>query len=144
MFIKIIGGVPKNYTLGQLSRDNPKTSFPRNIPDNVLEEFGVYKVLEVAAPEINYSTHTNTQDIQLVDNVWTQVWQTVELPLEQATTNIRSQRDYFLQESDWVVSKAYEIGEPVPANWSTYRQALRDITAQEGFPYNVSWPTKPE
>lgn len=144
MFIKIIGGVPKNYTLGQLSRDNPKTSFPRNIPDNVLEEFGVYRVLEVAAPEINYRTHTNTQDIQLVDNVWTQVWQTVELPLEQATTNIRSQRDYFLQESDWVVSKAYEIGEPVPANWATYRQALRDITAQEGFPYNVSWPTKPE
>jgi len=27
--------------------------------------------------------------------------------------------------------------------WSTYRQALRDITEQEGFPYQVTWPTKP-
>jgi hypothetical protein len=25
-----------------------------------------------------------------------------------------------------------------------YRQALRDITSQEGFPYDVTWPTKPE
>jgi len=28
--------------------------------------------------------------------------------------------------------------------WATYRQALRDITAQEGFPYEVVWPPKPE
>ena len=142
MFIRLTNGVPKNYTLGQLSRDNPQTSFPRNIPDNVLEEFGVYRVLEVAAPEINYSTYTNTQDIKLVDGVWTQVWETVELPLAEATTNIRSQRDYLLSESDWVVSKSYELGVAVPTAWATYRQALRDITTQEGFPYNVTWPTK--
>lgn len=142
MFIKLTNSVPKNYTLGQLSRDNPQTSFPRNIPDNVLEELGVYRVLEVATPEINYSTHTNTQDIQLVDGVWTQVWETVELPLGEATTNIRSQRDYLLSESDWVVSKSYELGVAVPTAWATYRQALRDITTQEGFPYNVTWPTK--
>jgi len=28
--------------------------------------------------------------------------------------------------------------------WATYRQALRDITTQEGFPANVVWPTEPE
>jgi hypothetical protein len=27
---------------------------------------------------------------------------------------------------------------------ATYRQALRDITLQPGFPHNVTWPTKPE
>ena len=144
MYIKLTNGEPKNYTLNQLSRDNPQTSFPRNVPDSVLEELGIYKVIEVAAPEINYSTHTNTQDIQLVEGIWTQVWETVELPLAEATTNIRSQRDCLLSESDWVISKSYELGEPVQTAWATYRQALRDITAQEGFPYNVSWPTKPE
>jgi hypothetical protein len=29
------------------------------------------------------------------------------------------------------------------AAMTTYRQALRDITDQEGFPYSVTWPTKP-
>ncbi|MGA0926878.1 MAG: phage tail assembly chaperone [Burkholderiaceae bacterium] len=28
--------------------------------------------------------------------------------------------------------------------WASYRQALRDITGQAGFPYAVTWPTKPE
>lgn len=28
--------------------------------------------------------------------------------------------------------------------WATYRQALRDLTTQEGFPTNVVWPTPPE
>ena len=27
--------------------------------------------------------------------------------------------------------------------WATYRQALRDITEQTGFPYSMIWPTKP-
>lgn len=27
--------------------------------------------------------------------------------------------------------------------WATYRQALRDIPSQDGFPYSVMWPTKP-
>jgi len=30
------------------------------------------------------------------------------------------------------------------AEMATYRQALRDITAQEGFPHSVVWPAKPE
>lgn len=29
------------------------------------------------------------------------------------------------------------------AAWATYRQALRDITAQQGFPWNVTWPEQP-
>ena len=32
----------------------------------------------------------------------------------------------------------------VPDDWRTYRQALRDIPAQSGFPTNVTWPVKPE
>jgi hypothetical protein len=62
---------------------------------------------------------------------------------DRESANVRSQRDTLLQETDWVVAKSYEQGEPVPANWVSYRQALRDITAQAGFPYSVEWPTKP-
>jgi hypothetical protein len=57
---------------------------------------------------------------------------------------IRKRRDSMLSSSDWVVTKAFELGETVPADWSEYRQALRDITTQVGFPHNVEWPTKPQ
>jgi len=30
------------------------------------------------------------------------------------------------------------------AAWAAYRQQLRDITAQAGFPWTVQWPTQPE
>lgn len=53
---------------------------------------------------------------------------------------VRQIRTRLLTESDWTqVSDA-----PVDkAAWASYRQALRDITAQSGFPYNIVWPEKP-
>lgn len=56
---------------------------------------------------------------------------------------VRSERDKKLAESDWMVIKAYETNTNIPAVWEIYRQALRDITAQPGFPNEVTWPTKP-
>lgn len=142
MHIKRINGECQQYTLRQLRRDNPQTSFPRDIPADVLAEFDVYKVKQTPAPEIDSRVYRHTQTVQLVDGEWTQVWQVVQLPLDQAEANIRAHRDYLLQDSDWIVSRSYERGEPVPADWATYRQALRDVTLQEGFPYSVVWPSK--
>ena len=31
----------------------------------------------------------------------------------------------------------------IPDAWRTYRQALRDVPAQSGFPTNVTWPSEP-
>ena len=61
---------------------------------------------------------------------------------EQAKS-VRASRDTLLVECDWVAIKAFETGTPVSAQWSTYRQALRDITAQAGFPWAVEWPVQP-
>jgi hypothetical protein len=57
--------------------------------------------------------------------------------------DIRSKRDGLLAETDWVVVKAQETGEAVPAAWATYRQALRDLPANTADPANPVWPTKP-
>ena len=62
---------------------------------------------------------------------------------DREAANIRSRRDGLLQETDWIVIKSYERGENIPAAWELYRQSLRDITSQAGFPYEVTWPTKP-
>jgi hypothetical protein len=55
---------------------------------------------------------------------------------------VRSIRDRLLNESDWVVTKAVELGLPVDSDWSTYRQGLRDISTQPD-PFFIHWPQKP-
>ena len=77
---------------------------------------------------------------------WTQMKTAEQIEterLEQATESARNQRDRFLTETDWVVVKHNELGTPIPQEWVDYRQALRDITEQSGFPDNVEWPTAP-
>ena len=63
---------------------------------------------------------------------------------EQPAKEARGERDRLLSESDWVTIRATDTGNPVPTEWQTYRQALRDITEQTGFPENIEWPSKPE
>ena len=57
------------------------------------------------------------------------------------SANARKRRNKLLSASDWT----QVIDAPVDqAAWATYRQALRDISAQAGFPATVVWPTQPE
>lgn len=56
---------------------------------------------------------------------------------------VQKNRDTLLDASDWIVVKSLEAGVAVPSNWVTYRQALRDVPAQEGYPDSITWPTKP-
>ena len=55
--------------------------------------------------------------------------------------DIRSLRDAKLTESDWTQVADAPVDQ---AAWATYRQALRDIPSQAGFPNEVTWPTEPE
>jgi hypothetical protein len=55
----------------------------------------------------------------------------------------RDSRDKLLADCDWVVVKALESGQTVPGEWATYRQALRDLPQQIGFPVTIDWPEKP-
>jgi hypothetical protein len=54
-------------------------------------------------------------------------------------------RDKLLQESDWtdLVSASGRLGNTKHKAWQAYRQSLRDITLQPGYPTNITWPTKP-
>jgi len=61
---------------------------------------------------------------------------------------VRATRDQKLAECDWVTIKAIDasmdgFGIQLPKVWMDYRQALRDITTQAGFPWNVTWPDAP-
>ena len=63
---------------------------------------------------------------------------------EQPAKEARAKRNRLLTESDWVTIRATDTGDPVPTEWVDYRQALRDITEQMGFPEEIEWPQEPE
>jgi hypothetical protein len=58
---------------------------------------------------------------------------------EQAAS-VRASRTQKLKDCDWT-----QIGDSTAdkAAWATYRQALRDVTTQDGFPWTVEWPVQP-
>jgi hypothetical protein len=58
---------------------------------------------------------------------------------EQAES-VRQQRGEKLKDSDWTQVADAPVDK---AAWATYRQSLRDVTTQTGFPWTINWPTQP-
>ena len=56
---------------------------------------------------------------------------------------VRTIRDTKLADCDWRVIKALENNIPQDFAWAAYRQALRDISSQAGFPWIIVWPAQP-
>ena len=57
---------------------------------------------------------------------------------------LRTERNKRLAECDWVVIRATSTDTPVPEEWKTYMQALRDLPANTEDPVNPVWPVSPE
>lgn len=55
---------------------------------------------------------------------------------------LRNRRDQLLAATDWTQAK--DIPDAVSSKYAAYRQALRDVPQQSGFPENIVWPVKPE
>ena len=65
--------------------------------------------------------------------------------LQQYASQMRNYRNELLAQCDWTElpsAVARESAETLAA-WATYRQALRNVTQQSGFPWTIDWPTKP-
>lgn len=65
---------------------------------------------------------------------------------EAASSGVRAERNRLLQESDWTdtASAPERLGQDAYQAWQTYRQELRDVTNQAGFPLSVAWPVPPQ
>ena len=66
----------------------------------------------------------------------------MDLPARPPKTEaqIRSERDQLIAATDWWATS----DRTMTAAQTAYRQALRDLTDQAGFPEDITWPTKPE
>ena len=56
-----------------------------------------------------------------------------------AAAQVREERDAKLATSDWMANSDVTMA----SAWTTYRQGLRDVPTQAGFPENITWPVEP-
>ena len=142
MYAKLVDNQPSKfpYSASQLRRENPGTSFPDEITDETFAAFNVVPVVATAAPDFDSKTHYVEQSVRRIGADWTQSWTVEQLPENDASANVRGHRNRLLKETDYT-QLADAPGDT--AAWATYRQALRDIPAQDGFPFTVTWPTEP-
>lgn len=68
------------------------------------------------------------------------------LQIASESQEARAVRDKLLTDSDWTdtLSSKNRLGEDLYNQWQAYRQALRDVPEQAGFPLAIVWPTPPE
>ena len=66
--------------------------------------------------------------------------------LQQLTAEMRNYRNKLLMQCDWIElpSAAARLSAEKITSWLAYRETLRNITAQVGFPSEIQWPTQPE
>ena len=170
MYVKVTNGTVDQYpyTIGQFRRDNPNTSFPAQIPNTILRRYAVYEVTELAKPSydplvqtlvvgtptrevIRMKTEADCTDPEtgevdtdqvgqpLYGNEWEVSYTAQNMEQATAESNVRARRDSLLQETDWMALSDVTMS----SEMTTYRQALRDVPAQSGFPFSVTWPNKP-
>jgi hypothetical protein len=129
---------------------HPNTSFPVPLTAEIVNDFGGDVVLEgPQAQPTRYQT-AYRDGVEQIDGQWFTKYSVADLDdeakaakdVEQAKS-VRQQRDDKLKETDWMVIRSAETSVALAAEWATYRQALRDITAQAGFPWEVTWPDAP-
>jgi len=152
MLVKIQNGlvVKFPYTLKQMRLDHASVSLPKNPSKETLEAFGVFSVSDQEAPSFDPKTQRIDHALTptLIDGVWVRVKSVVNktdaqiaADTESEALQVRRERNDLLTACDWTQVADAPVDK---AAWATYRQALRDVTSQTGFPWEVTWPTKPE
>jgi hypothetical protein len=143
MLVKVENGVVAGYpyTVQQLRREHPTTSFPVPFPKELLELYGLFSVDELSAPDVDRTVHElrRKEKPHWSEGRWVLDWDVHQKPLEEASAAIRALRDDKLRQTDWTANSDVVMSEGM----RTYRQALRDVPQQEGFPYSVVWPNVP-
>lgn len=96
-----------------------------------------------------YTTHADMTD-EIGKEIWEKrkklniaEYEEPEGYVESLARKARAKRDKLLAETDYLIMADYPISEEKRQLVKEYRQALRDITNQEGFPRVVSFPEKP-
>jgi len=115
--------------------------------DEVLEALGADVVFEgPQAQPTRYQT-AYRDGVEQIDGKWYTKYSVADMDDEnkaakdaEQAKSVRNSRTEKLKDSDWTQIADAPVDKEV---WATYRQALRDITLQSGFPWTVEWPVAP-
>ena len=112
---------------------------------------GVLRDVVMTHPSILFVPSYAEKFIEVPDdahNGWLWDGQTASPPSEpvvapeQKAAAVREHRNYLIAQTDW--TQAADVPQAIKDKWAAYRQALRDVPQQAGFPDNIQWPSKPE
>jgi hypothetical protein len=143
MFAKIENNQVVQWPIPSITALFPNTSFPSPLTATDLP-IGYVAVGTIPPPQLEANQKfVSGQPIQQ-DGKWVQSWDILSMTAGEIdardmalATSVRAARNKKLAASDWT----QVIDAPVDqVAWATYRQALRDITAQKGFPSVIQWP----
>jgi hypothetical protein len=121
------------YSIGQLRKDNPQVSFPKNPTDELLASYDVFPVTATERPTYDPITQNLTEGTPaIVGGVWTQVWTVTEATPEEVSqrkadqlASIKQERAYaYTQEADPLFFKA-QRGEATMAEWEAKVEEIR-------------------
>jgi len=150
MYAHVSNGTIDAWPLGLLDirLRHPNTSFPSEVSDDLLAELGYLPLSYSPEPEYNRQDEKVIQEGPFIgDGQCFFSWSTVPLTQEEKTQleleeglNVRVDRNKRLADCDWTQLPDAPV---VAADWAAYRQELRDVTAQAGFPWDVTWPEAP-
>ena len=152
MFAKIENNQVAEYPLSetQVRKRFPNVSFPTNFSSALPE--GYARVQPSSQPTEDELKVITEGTPALMDGVWTQVWvQSDKYTAEELVAynakketdkqqEVRDVRNSLLSMSDWTQLADTTVDKSA---WATYRQALRDVTQQAGFPWTITWPDAP-
>jgi hypothetical protein len=147
MYLRIINNeISYPYTIKDLKAAHRNITFPNEIGEETMTQFGLYEVEQTPKPN-DYTKNITEGTPILTDGVYYQNWiQTdasqseIDYRLENQWFIIRETRNELLTECDW--TQLADIPSETKEAWTIYRQALRNITTQSS-PFSITWPVKP-
>ena len=147
MYLRIINNeISYPYSLQKLREDNPRSSFPSEMTEELMREFDIHEVRRT--PKLNdYTKNVLEGTPILVEGVYYQNWlvtdatqSEIDERIQNKWDEVREIRNDLLKDCDW--TQLGDIPSETKTLWQNYRQELRDITNQQN-PFNISWPVKP-
>lgn len=148
-YCRFVNGAP---VPGLSTADQTQRWFPQlntTIDSLTAEELlplGLIRVVRDPYPVDGYNYVENLPELQ--GGVWVVSWAQQPTPdreqrMAERSRQVRNDRNNALSQSDWTQMPDTPLSAEKKAAWAAYRQALRDLTAQPTFPWEVTWPTQP-